>query len=246
VIDGQEAQVHQLGIDRRGLLRTLLFGAAAGAGSTVVPAIGSVRATAESGSRTLLVYFSRPGENYYYGDRIDLETGNTEVLANLIRDCITCNVYRIEASEPYSANYDATVARNVSEQESNARPGIANLIESIEDYDTILLGSPIWNVRPPRIMLTFAEAFDFTGKTVYPFTTHAMSGLGRAISDYTASCPGAAIGDGLAVLGEEVIDDPSAAATHVETWLAEIDLPGDTRTTQSPRHIPSSIAMRHE
>ena len=52
-------------------------------------------------------------------------------------------------------------------------------LHSIDAYDTILLASPIWNVRPPMIMPTFAERYDFTGKTVYPITTYAMSGLGQ-------------------------------------------------------------------
>ena len=56
------------------------------------------------------------------------------------------------------------------------------------------------------IMSTFAERFDFTGKTVFPFMTYAVSGLGTAARDYAASCPGATIGEGLAVRGEEVRD----------------------------------------
>ncbi|WP_207757719.1 flavodoxin [Nonomuraea cypriaca] len=51
-------------------------------------------------------------------------------------------------------------------------------LASIDRYDTVLLGSPIWNVRAPLTMSTFTEGLDFRGKTVVPFTTHAMSGLG--------------------------------------------------------------------
>jgi hypothetical protein len=56
------------------------------------------------------------------------------------------------------------------------------------------------------IMSTFAESLDFTGKTIHPFTTHAMSGLGTTERGYAASCPGATIGRGLAVQGEKVKD----------------------------------------
>ncbi|MFJ8949255.1 hypothetical protein ACIRO1_04080 [Streptomyces sp. NPDC102381] len=66
--------------------------------------------------RVLLAYFSRPGENYDYGKRRDLKVGNTEVLAGMIADRITCDVHRIEAAAPYSDSYDDTVARNVPEQ----------------------------------------------------------------------------------------------------------------------------------
>ena len=174
-----------------------------------------------SAPRTLLAYFSRPGENYYYGGRRNLEVGNTEVLARMIAELVDCDVYRLEATDPYPASYDATVDRNSREQNSDARPGIANPLASIEQYDTLLIGSPIWNVRAPMIMSTFAESHDFTGKTVHPFVTYAVSGLGRAQQDYTAACPGGQIGTGLAVQGEEVPDH----RRDVQAWLRATGLP---------------------
>jgi hypothetical protein len=84
----------------------------------------------------------------------------------------------------------------------------------------VLLGSPIWNVRAPMIMSTFTGGFDFTGKTVHPLTTHAMSGLGTTERDYAASCRGAILGEGLAVRGEETAD----AGPAVESWLRRIGL----------------------
>ena len=69
--------------------------------------------------------------------------------------------------DPYPDDYDPTVARNVREQEADARPAIANPLTSIDRYDTVLLGSPIWNVRAPMIMSTFTESLDFTGKTIW-------------------------------------------------------------------------------
>jgi flavodoxin len=173
-----------------------------------------------TGSRVLLAYFSRAGENYYYGGRTRLEVGNTEVLAGMISRLIGCDVHRIEPVDPYPDDYSETVERNVREQRADARPRIANPPASIERYDTILLGSPIWNVRAPMIMSTFAERFDFTGKTIFPFTTHAMSGLGTTARDYAASCPGATLGEGLAGRGEEVME----AGAAVESWLRRIDL----------------------
>jgi flavodoxin len=171
-------------------------------------------------NRILLAYFSRPGENYYYGGRRNLEVGNTEVLARMIAELIDCDVYRIAAADPYPTSYDATVARNVREQNTDARPAIADPLASIERYDTVLLGSPIWNVRPPMIMTTFTESYDFTGMTVHPFVTHAVSGLGSTERDYAASSPGARIAPGLAVQGEEVTQHRA----DVETWLRDAGL----------------------
>lgn len=173
-----------------------------------------------NGARVLLAYFSRAGESYHDGGRVHLDVGNTEVLAGMLSALITCEVHRIDPAEPYSENYDATVARNVQEQNANARPAIAAPLPSIDQYDTVLLASGIWNVRAPMIMTTFAESYDFAGKTVHPITTHAMSGLGTTEKDYATSCPGAIIGEGLAVRGERVRD----SGPDIESWLRRTGL----------------------
>ena len=218
---------------RRGLLRGAVLSAAGAALSactsddapdTSPTAPGSEpRSAPASGSAdgtVLLAYFSRAGENYFNGGRRRLTVGNTEVVAGMISRLIGCDVHRIEAADPYPEDYEPTVRRNVEEQNANARPRIANPLPSIERYNTVLLGSPIWNVRAPMIMTTFVEGLDFAGKTVHPLTTHAMSGLGRTESEYAASCRGARIAEGLAVRGEEVAD----AQPAVEAWLRRIGL----------------------
>jgi flavodoxin len=171
--------------------------------------------TAAASPKVLVAYFSRAGENYYYGDRTWLEVGNTEVVARMIADLIPCDLHRIEAAKPYPDDYDETVERNVREQDTDARPAIANPPPTIDEYDVVLLGSPIWNVRAPMIMSTFAENHDFTGKTVHPFTTYAMSGLGTTERDYAETCTGATLGEGLAVRGEEA----HAARPMITEWL---------------------------
>ncbi|QJS99205.1 hypothetical protein G9272_01810 [Streptomyces asoensis] len=188
--------------------------------SSGTPAESSERPASATGSgrRVLLAYFSRPGENYSYGGRTNLEIGNTEVLARMISGHIECDVHRIEAADSYPDDYDETVARNVREQDADARPAIVDPPSSIDRYDVVLLAGPIWNVRAPMIMSTFADRYDFRGKTVHPVTTYAMSGLGTTERDYAASCRGATLGEGLAVRGEEVRE----ADAEVRSWLRRI------------------------
>lgn len=171
--------------------------------------------------RVLLAYFSRAGENYYYGGRRELKVGNTERLAQMIANLTAVDVHHIDAADPYPDDYDATVARNVTEQNDDARPGIANPLDSIDGYSTVRLASPIWNVRAPMIMSTFTDTYDFTGKTVLPVVTYAVSGLGSVERDYATACPGARIGPGLAVRGEDVNEQRS----QVNTWLQAVGLP---------------------
>jgi flavodoxin len=174
-----------------------------------------------AGPRVLVAYFSRAGENYHYGDRTWLQVGNTEVVAEMIAELTRCDLHRIEAADPYPDDYDRTVDRNVREQDADARPAIANPMAAIEQYDVVLLGSGIWNVRAPMIMSTFTESHNFTGKDVHPFTTYAMSGLGTTERDYARTCAGATLGEGLAVRGEEA----RGARRDVAGWLRRIGLP---------------------
>jgi flavodoxin len=201
----------------------------AGCGAPAAPptsgaVISSSRATPEPtaapGSRVLLAYFSRAGENYFNGGRTVLQVGNTAVVADMISSAVAVDVFRIEAADPYPDSYDATVERNVREQNAEARPAIAGALPDVAPYDTVLLGSGIWNVQPPMIMRTFVEGVDLGGKTIFPFVTYAVSGLGRTVDDYTRLCPRSTIGEGLAVRGEEAAD----ARGDVEAWLRRIGL----------------------
>jgi hypothetical protein len=79
----------------------------------------------------------------------------------------------------------------------------------------VVLGSPIWNVRAPMIMTTFTDSHDFTSKTILPFVTYAVSGLGSVERDYATAAPGARVGAGLAVRGEEA----NQHRAEVQSWL---------------------------
>ena len=133
----------------------------------------------------------------------------------MITDRIGCDVFRIEAANPYPERYDPTVARNSAEQADDARPRIAAEVPDLADYDTVLLGSPIWSLRPPMIMSSFVEAVDLTGKNLRPFVTFAVSGLSSTESVYRDLTTGAQLEDGLAVQGEKVLDNADA----VDRWL---------------------------
>lgn len=71
--------------------------------------------TTTSRGSVLIAYYSRPGENYHYGDRRTLTVGNTEVLARFLTDRTGADVFQIKALDPYPGSYDQTVARNVRE-----------------------------------------------------------------------------------------------------------------------------------
>ncbi|MGD6751985.1 flavodoxin [Streptomyces sp. BH105] len=206
--------------------RTLLLGATAGLAATLngctqgPPASHPAPAssTPETSMRALLVYFSRPGENYWHGGRKDLEIGNTRIVAEMIAEQTGAQVFRIEAAEAYPHDYEQTVQRNEQEQQDDARPKISDELPDVSGYDTIIIGSPVWNTRAPMIIQTFLDATDaLAGKTIHPFLTYAV-GEGSVFADYATLCPDATVTDGLAIQGENAADAHEA----VTRWVSAI------------------------
>lgn len=218
-------------IHRRALLSTVGLGAIAALAACTAPDEQQSPSTAPTkgtsdmtpsaqsskSAKALLVYFSRAGENYWEGGRRDLEVGNTKVVAKLIIERLDCDVLEILAANPYPESYDATVARNVREQDEDARPEIDGELPDLSGYDTVLLGSPVWNVRAPMIMSTFIEAVDLEGKRVLPFVTYAVSGLAGVDQDYRDALPDSNVADGFAIRGEVAAD----AADAIDAWLGD-------------------------
>ena len=111
--------------------------------------------------KTLIVYFSWS------------TSGNTEKMANTIRERTGGDILEIEPAVAYPTDYDECGDVALVERDENARPEIANLPASIEEYDTIFVGYPIWWHTAPMIIGTFLENYDLSGVEVYPFTQSA-------------------------------------------------------------------------
>lgn len=183
---------------------------------TVTASPSTPSATNAPGARRILVaFFSRAGENYHYGGRLNLTVGNTEVVAGMIRDRTGADVYKIEPVDRYPDSYDEAVARNRDEQEANARPAIVGASLDLGPYDVVILGSPVWNSQAPQIMSTFIEGADLNGKTVLPLVTYAVSGMSGVDDFYRGVLTTATVAPGLAVQGEKVADSGDA----IDAWL---------------------------
>ncbi len=111
-------------------------------------------------------------------------TGNTESVANHIKNILSADIYEITPQEPYTVedlNYSNNSSRSSIEMnDESARPAISGSVENMDDYDVIFLGYPIWWSDAPRIINTFLESYDFSGKTIIPFCTSGSSGIGSS------------------------------------------------------------------
>jgi len=162
--------------------------------------------------KSLVIYFSRADENYAVGY---VEKGNTEVIAEYIRDIIGANLFKVERETPYPKEYVSCIEEAQRELNEDARPELLNILDNIDDYDVIYIGQPIWWGYPPMPMFTQLEKLNWSGKIVKPFTTHEGSGLGSVIPALTKLCPGAEIKEGLAIQGSQV----TLSKDKVEEWI---------------------------
>ncbi|MGF7144500.1 diketogulonate reductase-like aldo/keto reductase/flavodoxin [Anaerotaenia torta] len=158
--------------------------AAEGAEPTASPGLEKSGSTDEANSEKLnanmlVAYFSC--------------TGNTAALAEYAADILNADLYEIEAEVPYTKedlNYNDSSSRSIKEQkDSSARPAIASQAENMGQYDTVILAYPIWSGQAPRIVSTFLESYDFSGKTIVPFCTSGGSGIGSSATRLHPLCP---------------------------------------------------------
>ena len=123
-------------------------------------------------------------------------TGNTWPLAEYAADYLNADLFRIEPEIPYTdADLDYNNNNSRANQEMNddaSRPALAATVENMAQYDTVILAFPIWWGQAPRLIETFIEAHDLTGKTVLTFCTSASSGYGST-GDILAALTGESV-----------------------------------------------------
>ena len=130
--------------------------------------------------KTLVAYFSAGG--------------TTARAAKALAQAAGADLYEIRPAQPYTSAdldwMDKKSRSSVEMNDGNARPVIADRVENMGDYDTVFVGYPIWLYTAPRIVNTFLESYDFTGKTVIPFATSGGSGVEKSAGDLKAKYPG--------------------------------------------------------
>lgn len=164
---------------------------------------------AEGGnSKVLVAYFSA--------------TGTTKALAEYAADVMGADLYEIVPEEPYTAddlNYnDRSTRATVEQNDPNARPAISGSVENMEQYEIVFLAFPIWWGEEPRIMDTFVESYDFSGKTVVPFCTSGGSGFGSSGRNMQSLSAGDAVWlDGARLSG-------SSSREDMADWIGSLGL----------------------
>lgn len=174
----------------------------------ICPLVQSNIVKADDSNNILVAYFSC--------------TGTTEGIAKHISNILGADIYEIEAAQPYTEedlNYSDSETRATKEQhDPTARPEISGSMPDIDKYDAVFIGYPIWWGQAPKIIYTFFESYDFSGKKIIPFCTSGSSSIGSSAANLHSLTNGAEWLDGRRFSG-------STSENTIKAWTDTIELP---------------------
>ena len=157
--------------------------------------------------KTLVAYFSASGQ--------------TAKLAKTLAGVTGGDLFEIAPETAYTAAdldwMDKKSRSTIEMKDPKSRPAIAGKVADMVQYDTVFVGFPIWWYQAPRIIETFLESYDFSGKTVIPFATSGGSGMGKTNEKLAPSCPGAKL------LHGKVFNSYSSKA-DLSAWVETLSL----------------------
>ena len=156
--------------------------------------------------KTLIVYFS-------WG-------GNTKTVANHIHDLIGGDIVEVETVIPYPDTYEEVTQIAPGELASDYRPELKTKVDNMDEYDTLIVGTPIWGGHLTPAMKSFLASYNLSGKAIAPFCTHGGSGTAQSVNDIHSVCPNSTILGSLAVYGSRA----ESSRTDVEKWLKQIEI----------------------
>ena len=152
-----------------------------------------------SGKKVLIAYFSWGGTTRRMAQQIQAITGG--------------DLFEIEPVNPYPTSYTPCTEVALEERDSNARPAIKNSVANWDGYDVVFLGGPVWWHTAPMILHTFAESYDFEGKTVVPFTTYASTYRDETLQAIVDMTPDAEHLEGLGLTSGSINE------SRIQTWI---------------------------
>lgn len=164
--------------------------------------------------RVLTAFFSMTGETYAGGKVVNLEKGFTQITSEYIQEAVGGDLFPIEQVREYSADHFEMIGEAKAELENDERPELKAYLDSVEEYDTVILAYPNWWNTLPMPVVTFLTRLDFSGKKIIPFNTSGGGGFGKSIAAIRNYAPGAKVTEGLTVPGTSV----EASKNRIMNW----------------------------
>ena len=176
----------------------------------------------------LVVYFSEPlpdngVDAVTSASRVTVDGdvyGSVQYMATVIAETTRADLARIRTVIPYAENFDELAERADYERQNDVRPEITVPIDDFNSYDVIFVGYPIWWYQMPMALYTFFDEYDFTDKTIIPFSSHGGSSWSGTREDIAELEPGATMVDGYSISRNSV----AGSADGIREWLGRIGM----------------------
>jgi flavodoxin len=148
-------------------------------------------------------------------------SGNTRVIAGALARRFGADVFELRPRDPWPADYDEMVAWASRLRESDADVPLAESLGTLDRYQTIFLGFPVWGTDLPAVTRSFLRSYDLAGKTIVPFITYGSSGEGSSMRTVRALAPDARLNDPFVLR----CDQERSTLDSLNAWLEGV---GDT------------------
>ncbi|MBU3179386.1 NAD(P)H-dependent oxidoreductase [Clostridium estertheticum] len=144
-------------------------------------------------------------------------TNNTKKIAEQIQVATGADICEIETVKPYTGDYNSVVAQGKQEIERRFKTEIKPLRVNLGDYDTIIIGTPVWWYTYSPAVATFLSEYDLSGKTIIPFVTNG-GWIGHTLKDIENSCKNATVANAIDIRFD--IDKMIFTESNLKKWIA--------------------------
>ena len=148
-------------------------------------------------------------------------TGHTKMIAESIQRKLNCDILEIKPVKPYSTDYQTVVDEEQNNSSVGKTPDIQKIDKNLNDYDEIIIGTPVWWYTIAPVIRTFLTQNDLSNKTIKPFATNA-GWLGHTFQEIQKLCPNAKVDKGMNIVFESYSDNIVTSPDEIEKWIDEL------------------------
>ena len=148
-------------------------------------------------------------------------TGHTKMIAENIQRKLNCDILEIKPVKPYSTDYQTVVDEEQNNSSAGKTPEIQKIDKNINEYDEIIIGTPVWWYTIAPVIRTFLIQNDLSNKTIKPFATNA-GWLGHTFQEIQKLCPNSKVDKGMNIVFESYSDNLVTSPDEIEKWIDEL------------------------
>ena len=148
-------------------------------------------------------------------------TGHTKMIAENIQRKLNCDILEIKPVKPYSTDYQTVVDEEQNNSSVGKTPDIQKIDKNLNDYDEIIIGTPVWWYTIAPVIRTFFTRNDLSNKTIKPFATNA-GWLGHTFQEIQKLCPNSKVDKGMNIVFESYSDNLVTSPDEIDEWVEKL------------------------